>query len=284
MNKFSWYVPNVGGVFILLALMLAGALVGNIVSLIVTVVMKGGGMDVMTVISYPVMFLPALIFAWSKSRNGRMWSQGHTLDANNFKPLGGGLAALLVTAGTVAMGFVCDAVSSFMPDMPAWLHDALDAMTNGNVWLNFLSVSIMAPLFEEWLCRGMILRGLLVKGVKPVWAIVVSAFIFAFIHLNPWQAIPAFMLGLLFGYVYYRTGSLKLTMLMHFTNNTLALVVSQTGVFGDAQSWTEVLGEKYWIFFAISLIVTVLVWLAFRRVVPKHPYGNFDTLPALSEK
>lgn len=282
MNRFSWYVPNVGGIFILLALMLLGALLGNIVSLMVTIVSDSGGIDVMTVISYPVMFLPALIFAWAKSRNGRMWSQGYSLDANHFKPLGGGLAALLVIVGTVALGFTCDAVSSLMPDMPAMLKDTLEAMTSGNVWLNFLSVSIMAPLFEEWLCRGMILRGLLVKGTKPAWAIAVSAFLFAFIHLNPWQAIPAFLLGLLFGYVYYRTGSLKLTMLMHFTNNTLALVISQTGVFGDADSWMQVLGGKYWIFCALSLILVGLVLLAFRKVESGNGYGNFDTLPPLS--
>ena len=41
----------------------------------------------------------------------------------------------------------------------------------------------------------MVLRGLLGHKVKPVWAIVISAAFFAIIHLNPWQAIPAFLLG-----------------------------------------------------------------------------------------
>lgn len=72
-------------------------------------------------------------------------------------------------------------------------------------------------------------------GIKPVWAIFWSAVFFAFIHLNPWQAVPAFILGCLFGYVYYKTGSLKLTMLMHFTNNTFSLIFSNIDKFKDAK-------------------------------------------------
>ncbi len=76
----------------------------------------------------------------------------------------------------------------------------------------------------------------------------ISAVFFAVIHLNPWQAIPAFLLGCLFGYVYYRTGSLKLTMLMHFANNTFALAVAHIDAFEEAESWLDVLpGARYWI-------------------------------------
>ena len=57
-------------------------------------------------------------------------------------------------------------------------------------------------------------------------AIFWSALIFAVIHLNPFQAVPAFLLGILMGWVYYKTGSLKLTILMHFTNNLLSMLIS----------------------------------------------------------
>ena len=46
-----------------------------------------------------------------------------------------------------------------------------------------------------------------------------SAFYFAFIHLNLYQAIGAFLMGLFMGWIYYRTGSLWLTILIHFVNN-----------------------------------------------------------------
>ena len=86
----------------------------------------------------------------------------------------------------------------------------------------------------------MILRGLL-KRTSPKWAIVISAIFFAFIHMNLWQAVPAFLMGLVFGYVYYKTGSLKLTMLMHFANNIMVLILSNIPSLKDAEYFVDVL-------------------------------------------
>lgn len=99
-------------------------------------------------------------------------------------------------------------------------------MQDGPLWVTVVSTVIFAPIFEEWLCRGMVLRGLLQK-VHPAWAMVISALFFALIHLNPWQAVPAFVTGILLAYVYYRTGSLKLTILMHAVNNGTSVIISQ---------------------------------------------------------
>ena len=150
--------------------------------------------------------------------------------------------------------------------MPEWLEEALKSMTSGNFWLNFLCVSIFAPIFEEWLCRGMILRGLLDRGVKPVWAIIFSAVFFGLIHLNIWQMIPAILIGVVLGYVYWKTRSLKLTMLMHFTNNTMSLILSRIDSLQDAESWVQVLGSWYWLAFAACLLLVVLFFITFRRI------------------
>ena len=121
--------------------------------------------------------------------------------------------------------------------------------------------------------------------MKPVWAIVISALFFAFIHLNPWQAVPAFLLGCLFGYVYYKTGSLKLTMLMHFTNNTFALVISNISAFEEAESWMDVLpGTAYWIVFFALILLLVLVIRAFTRIPEEYPEGNLDPVKPLFEE
>jgi len=165
--------------------------------------------------------------------------------------------------------------------MPDWLEETLGGLTGGNFWLNFLCVSIFAPFFEEWLCRGMVLRGLLGRRVKPVWAIVISALFFAVIHMNPWQAIPAFILGLLFGYVYYRTGSLKLTMLMHFTNNTFALIIGHIESLSDYETWQDLLGQMYWIYFGVAVLIIALVVLAFKKVPLNRSYGNCDVVPPI---
>ena len=158
-------------------------------------------------------------------------------------------------------------------------------MTTGTLWINFLCVSIFAPLFEEWLCRGMVMRGLIGNGVKPVWSIIISAAFFAVIHLNPWQALPAFAMGCLFGFVYYRTGSLKLTMLMHFTNNTLALVLSNVESLKDVQGWGDILSPAmYAALLSASALIIILVIKQLLRIEVQDPQcGNLTRVPSLFE-
>ena len=180
-----------------------------------------------------------------------------------------------------------------MPEMPQWLENQLKAMTSGNFFLNFICVSLMAPFFEEWLCRGMVLRGLLnykrknkdgstATGIKPVWAIFWSAVFFAFIHLNPWQAVPAFILGCLFGYVYYRTGSLKLTMLMHFTNNTFSLIFSNIDKFKDAKTFFDIMSPlEYGVVAVVCVGIVILLCRTLNRIELNSPQGNCDTMATL---
>ena len=287
LQKFTWYVPGVADMFILLALLLAGALLGNLVALpLIAILGQESGMEYAMFISYPLMFIPPMLYASVKSRNNSYTRSGLKLDNAHFSPLGGAVCALLVVLGTLALGFCEEPLVALLPEMPDVLEEMLRSMTQGdNLLVNFLMVSIFAPFFEEWLCRGMVLRGLLGTKMKPVWAIVVSALFFAFIHLNPWQAIPAFLLGSLFGYVYYKTGSLKLTMLMHFANNTFSLVMSNLDAFKDAESWMEVLpGMQYWLIFFACLLVLVLVIRAFSRIPLERPQGNLDPIPSLFEE
>ena len=284
LEKFTWYVPNVADLFILLAVFLLGALLANIVVLpFVAILGREAGMEYGTLVSYPLMFIPPMIYASVKSRNNSFTRSGLKLDNSHFSPLGGALCALFVVLATLALAFCVEPILALMPEMPAVLEELLKGMTqDGSILINFLMVSIFAPFFEEWLCRGMVLRGLLGNGVKPVWAIVISALFFAFIHLNPWQAVPAFLLGCLFGYVYYKTGSLKLTMLMHFANNTFSLVFSNIDSFKDVESFMDILpGMQYWIIFAACILVMVLVIRAFARIPEEHKAGNLDPVPAL---
>lgn len=89
----------------------------------------------------------------------------------------------------------------------------------------FITVCILAPVFEEILFRGILLRGLLQHQINPVLAIGVSSLLFGIAHLNPWQFMGAGMLGVAFGYVYYRTKSLWLCVFLHALNNTISFLM-----------------------------------------------------------
>lgn len=277
-GNYTYYLPAVSDIFILLLWLLLGAIVGGLVTMPFALALPQEKVaEYTTVLSYPLMFIPAMIYCSIKSRSRSFSHPGVLLNSAHFGNAGGLVCALLTILATLAAGFCADFFVSILPPMPSFLEEALRSLTGGNFWINFLCVSIMAPFFEEWLCRGTILRGLLHHNVKPVWAIIISAVFFAFIHLNPWQAIPAFIFGCVFGYIYYKTGSLLLTMLAHFTNNTFSLIMSQLDAFDGSEYWTDILQpQAYWIIYLACALLLVLIFNVFKRIPLESPAGNSD--------
>ena len=284
-TNYSHYLPGFGGMTGLFLLFLLGSLLGSIISG-VFVLMMGSSESVMQysmLIAYPVSFIPPLLYASAKSRRNEFVDKGYALDSNNFGARGGFAMAVIVSIATLAAAFVCEPVSVMLPDMPETLKKSLELLMDGPLWAALLSVSVFAPLFEEWLCRGLVLRGLM-KHMNPTGAILVSAAFFAILHMNPWQAIPAFLLGILFGYVYYRTGSLKLTMLMHCVNNTFSLLLSKIPGLEDIESFMDILSPWAYagIYVACVLMLASAVILITGIPVKDTKMGGCDEVDALS--
>ena len=85
-----------------------------------------------------------------------------------------------------------------------------------------LSIALLAPILEELLFRGAIQGQLQASGMRPWTAIIVSSLIFGVVHMNPAQIPFAFLLGMMFGWLYYRTGSLLPGIIGHVLNNSVA--------------------------------------------------------------
>ena len=271
-SSYSHFLPGVGGLFGIFALFMLGALLGNILVLGLQFISPEFAKEYGIIISYPLMFIPAMLYASAKSRFDENFTPGFKMDSNNFGRFSGIQIAAIVTVATLATAFMTDAISSLMPPMPEWLEATMKELLHAPFWITLISVSVFAPLFEEWLCRGIVLRSLLTK-YSPATAIIVSAVFFAIIHFNPWQAIPAFILGLLFGYVYYKTGSLKLTMLMHCANNTMAAVFSRIPALEEAKSFIDVMNP--WTYAGIFICSAAFVVSAIIVIsgIP-HKAGN----------
>ena len=271
--------------FALFLMFLLGAVLGNIVALPLTVVLPAeSATDWITFITYPIMFLPPMLYARSKSKAASVFHNGLAVDSTNFGRLGGVKMAFIVSGMTIATAFAAEPISSLLPEMPEWFEQIMSGLTGGNFILSFICVSIFAPLFEEWLCRGVVLRGLLTT-MRPASAIAVSAAFFAVLHMNPWQALPAFLLGVVFGYVYYKTGSLKLTMLMHFVNNTMALVMSRIPSQQDAETFADVMSPlAYACVIAACVIFLAAAFITLRAIPMSSEIApcNCDEVPSIS--
>ena len=90
--------------------------------------------------------------------------------------------------------------------------------------LGFLALAILAPIAEEMVFRGAILRRML-DAFDTRWhwaAIVITSALFGIVHLNMAQGINAFVMGLLLGWMFMRTRSIVPGLVFHFANNTMA--------------------------------------------------------------
>ena len=105
-----------------------------------------------------------------------------------------------------------------LTELPNVMEDLFNKMMYNP--LGVISIVVMAPIVEELLFRGGMQGHLLRKWKNPAWAILVSALIFGIVHGNPVQMFFASILGLVLGWVYYRTGSLLPCILMLHTVKT----------------------------------------------------------------
>ena len=124
---------------------------------------------------------------------------------------------------------------------------------------------IIAPVFEEWFCRGIILKGLL-KHYSPRKAIVWSAVIFSVLHLNPWQGISAFCGGLAIGWIYWRTRSLRYCIFMHAAKNTMGFIF--VFIFPDVSIDTSLADftAGYYIY-AVALFACVFTTIGINKLI-----------------
>lgn len=111
--------------------------------------------------------------------------------------------------------------------IPGWrrFRDLLgSSVMEGPAFLAVLAAVVAAPFFEELLCRGVLLRGLLRR--HSAWtAATVTALVFMAFHMNPYQGIVALPLGFAFAWLALRTGSVLPGMLGHATVNSASMLV-----------------------------------------------------------
>ena len=156
-------------------------------------------------------------------------------------------------------------------DLPNNMQDLFGAMSRSV--FGIISITIMAPLVEELLFRGAIQGHLLRKGMKPITAILIASAIFGIVHMNPIQIPFAFAIGMIFGWLYYRTGSVVPGIIGHFINNTIACIQMATMTEEEFNIKTiEWLGEgPTYALFALSLAVTIGMFLYLKKHLPEAP-------------
>lgn len=120
------------------------------------------------------------------------------------------------------------------------LTDQFEGLTH--TLLGAFTISVLAPVLEEVMFRGAI-QGYMMRRFRRPWlAIVVAGLVFGIFHMNPVQVVYASLLGIIFGWIYYRTRSLLSVIVGHVLNNTIATI---TMLFFAETSEAELIGENF---------------------------------------
>jgi uncharacterized protein len=128
--------------------------------------------------------------------------------------------------------------------------------------LLLVGVCLVAPLCEEFLFRGVLLRGLAERWGKAA-AVAVSAALFAAIHFNPVVFLGLWEVGLLFGALSLATGSLWTAVAAHAANNgaaALAFLAAGSATAGPEGLSPEGLGTSMALGASTWALCALAVW------------------------
>lgn len=256
-------------VFVLLAVLLdliAGLILGAINAERTIDELLGA---ILTIINYLIVF-------WYFRRRSKM-QLGKMFALNQRVVFSLPVVVLTMLGAIILASEVGNLVLALLP-VPQWLNDILaDVVLGGGFSMLTVFVVVIIPaVFEEIMFRGIILRGLL-RNYSASVSILVSAVLFGFIHLNPWQFVGGTLIGILLGWVAVKTDSIVPTIVMHFMNNFILLVASlasdvisipgfNAGVDVGQSSfqpwWFDLIGL---LLFGIGITV---LWWVFRQLKP----------------
>ena len=175
-----------------------------------------------------------------------------------------------------------------------WMRTQEDNATNviellvpqGSGWVlivNLVIVSLMPAISEELLFRGVFQRIFcgFFKTCHP--AIVITAFIFSSVHFQFYGFIPRFILGLVFGYLYYWGRTLWLPVTAHLVNNAVPVIAAY---FQSSDSSLTVPDVSLWkqlvlLPVPVTLIIVILLYFRNRNADGSAPktglnQGNFQ--------
>jgi uncharacterized protein len=172
-----------------------------------------------------IMGLPAILLAlWIATRwSGVPFADYLALRWPSWRMLGVGVAAqVLLLLAWEGISHLAGRESS-----PGFMVDVLKtAQNDGALWLLVFAFCVAAPLTEELLARGFLYRGWSESFLRPLGAILLSSAVWTAMHMqyNWYFLAQVFSIGLLFGFLRYRSNSLLLPVILHGINNLAATV------------------------------------------------------------
>lgn len=171
------------------------------------------------------------------------------------------------------MDLVEDGINALMDSMDinydfdafASFEESSSLIYSAPIVVQVLVTSVAAPLVEELLFRGIVYKRLrIIMNITP--AMIISAALFGLVHGNMVQFVYAFLIGLIFAFVYEKFKTIWAPIILHASANMLSVIITFLSGGESTESSDGTIG-MYMLFAVIELAVTfLLVWLIDRKV------------------
>lgn len=155
----------------------------------------------------------------------------------NYRNINWRWAATSIIAAALAI-FALDICEEAL-NLPNLLEDTFIKMASTTV--GAISIGLVGPVTEELIFREGIEGYMLRNGVNKWVAILTPAIAFGLIHGNPAQIPFAAGVGIILGIIYYKTGNIVITSILHIINNSLFVV--QMSILGENAKDTHLIDE-----------------------------------------
>lgn len=147
-----------------------------------------------------------------------------SLQKVNLKQILGGI--LIWMGGFVLINLITQITLYLFPQNMEVAEALTDAIIiKDNLVLNLAIVALMPAICEEIFFRGFIFTSFKGKSSSKI-AIITSGILFGFMHMDFLRIIPTSILGIIFAYTVYKSESIFIAMILHFINNSIAVLVS----------------------------------------------------------
>jgi len=144
-------------------------------------------------------------------------------------------------------------------------------------FINTLIIAVLPAVAEELFFRGFLQKTLQTRLKNGGTAVIITAFIFSFIHLEFYGFLPRFILGLLLGYAYLWSGDIKVPVLIHFTNNFMDLCLSYFTPQADkATAAQNSFDNMQLVFCFLSLFALTFLAFMLKKNIHQNPTISYE--------
>ena len=169
------------------------------------------------------------------------------------------LYTILLSIGIIILSDEIDRIIQYFIPAPEYINDLNDLLkpeTFYGLILLFIAVAILAPLGEEIIFRGFLQQILEIHWKDITYAVLFTALLFSMIHMNPYWFVQIYILGVILGFLAWKTNSVIPPLILHGLNNSMAMALSfSESINNNIYLWNNHVAPWFLIIAVISIVI-----------------------------